>query len=164
MLSSPALPAEQSTLYRSVLMRASYMAQDRPDLAEAVKALSRRMVSPTLGDVQRLKRLGRYILGRPIGALFFAAQSLPEEVLLEVDSDFAGYLATRRSTIGVAALFGNHAVMTKSVLQSTVSLSSGESEYYAAVQGAAIGLGLQSLLADWGVTSRVRVASDSSAA
>ena len=49
------------------------------------------------------------------------------------------------------------------MLQSTVSLSSGESEYYAAVQGSATGFGLKSLLADWCVAAALKVARDSSA-
>ena len=61
-------------------------------------------------------------------------------------------------------MLGSHATKTQSVLQSTVSLSSGESEYYAAVQGSATGFGLRSLLADWLVHVALKVASDSSAA
>ena len=156
-------PTEQ-TKFRSVVMRAAYMAQDRPDLAEAVKTLARRMVAPTAGDMTRLKRLGRYVLGRPRATLEFRPQELPQELLVEVDSDFAGDLITRRSTTGMACLFGSHVIKTQSVLQSTVSLSSGESEFYAAVQGSAVGLGIQSLLADWRVPVTVTVASDSSAA
>ena len=49
-------------------------------------------------------------------------------------------------------------------LQSTIGLSSGESEYYGIVKGAAAGLGAQSLLQDWGLTLPVEVLSDSSAA
>ena len=162
--SAPAMAPADCTKFRSVVMRAAYMAQDRPDLAEAVKTLSRRMVSPTAGDMMRLKRLGRYVLGRPRASLEFLPQRLPQELLVEVDSDFAGDLATRRSTTGVACLLGEHVIKTQSVLQSTVSLSSGESEFYAAVQGSATGLGIQSLLADWNVSVSVTVASDSSAA
>jgi hypothetical protein len=161
---APAMAPADCTQFRSVVMRAAYMAQDRPDLAEAVKTLSRRMVSPTAGDMMRLKRLGRYVLGRPWASLEFFPQWLPQELLVEVDSDFAGDLATRRSTTGVACLLGEHVIKTQSVLQSTVSLSSGESEFYAAVQGSATGLGIQSLLAVWNVAVSVTVASDSSAA
>ena len=147
-LEAEPLPAADATRYRSVVMRAAYMAQDRPDLAEAVKSLSRRMVAPTPGDMVRLKRLGRYVLGRPAASLQYRCQQLPGHILIEVDSDFAGDLLTRRSTTGVVCMLGGHAIKTQSLLQSTVSLSSGESEYYAAVQGSATGFGLRSLLAD----------------
>ena len=163
-MGAPTLAPAECTKFRSVVMRAAYMAQDRPDLAEAVKTLSRRMVTPTAVDMMRLKRLGRYVLGRPRASLEFLPQALPSEVLVEVDSDFAGDLVTRRSTTGIACIFGAHVIKTQSVLQSTVSLSSGESEFYAAVQGSATGLGVQSLLADWLVNVGITVASDSSAA
>eukprot|EP00975_Prorocentrum_lima_P048252 10093010-Prorocentrum_lima.AAC.1 len=59
------------------------------------------------------------------------------------------------------AFRGNHLLVASSVLQSTVSLSSGESEYYAMVLGSARGLGLQSLMA---VQASVTVCTDSAAA
>ena len=41
-------------------MRASYLAQDRPDIQFAVNELARGMSSPTEADALKLKRLGRY--------------------------------------------------------------------------------------------------------
>ena len=61
-------------------------------------------------------------------------------------------------------MLGKHPVRHCSNLQSTIALSSGESEYYGIVKGAAAGLGLQALLADWGLQVGVVVSSDSSAA
>ena len=49
-------------------------------------------------------------------------------------------------------------------LQSTIALSSGESEFYGLVKGASIGLGLDSLMLDWGLKLKLELASDSSAA
>ena len=48
--------------------------------------------------------------------------------------------------------------------QSIVSLSSGEAEYYGSVKGASIGLGLRSMLGDFGVGVAIRVNTDASAA
>ena len=59
---------------------------------------------------------------------------------------------------------GNNVVKHSDNLQGTISLSSGESEYYAIVKASQAGIGLQSLLADWGLTVGVEVLSDSSAA
>ena len=47
------------------------------------------------------------------------------------------------------------------MLQSTVSLRSGESESYPVMQGGAAGFGLPSLLADLRMTVLVRLANDS---
>ena len=49
-------------------------------------------------------------------------------------------------------------------MQSTISLSSGESEFYAIVRAGSIGLSLQAMLADWGLNVGLRIRSDSSAA
>ena len=80
------------------------------------------------------------------------------------DSDHAGCLFTRRSTSGVATLLGKHCVKNTSNFQSTIGLSSGESEFYTLVKSIAAGLGTQSLLADWHVNLEVVIESDSSAA
>lgn len=57
----------------------------------------------------------------------------------------------------MVALYGTHNLKHSSNIQSTISLSTGESEYFALIKGGSVGLGLQSLL-------RVVVESDSNAA
>ena len=64
----------------------------------------------------------------------------------------------------MVARLGQHTLKQSSNLQSTVSLSSGESEYYGLVKGSQTGLGIQALFADWGLTLSLEVLSDSSAA
>ena len=55
-----------------------------------------------------------------------------------------------------------HCLKVSSHTQSTISLSSGESEYYGIVKCAAIGLGARSMLADFGMSADVVVRTDSS--
>ena len=55
------LNEKESTRYRAVIARCNYLAPDRLDIAYAVKELARAMSKPTEGDMQRLKRLGRYM-------------------------------------------------------------------------------------------------------
>jgi hypothetical protein len=57
---SPLLDAAQSQQYRSHVMRAAYLAQDRPDLSDTTKSLARDMQTPREGSWARLKRLVRY--------------------------------------------------------------------------------------------------------
>jgi hypothetical protein len=64
----------------------------------------------------------------------------------------------------VVGRFGSHLLSGKSNLQSTIALSSGESEYYAVSKGAALGLFLRALLSDWALQVKLRVGTDSSAA
>eukprot|EP00972_Heterocapsa_arctica_P059609 8791310-Heterocapsa_arctica.AAC.1 len=44
----PVLGRQDTILYRSNVMRASFLAQDRADLCEAVKALARHMAKPRI--------------------------------------------------------------------------------------------------------------------
>ena len=59
------LEDKEATMYRAIVARCNYLAPDRPDIAYSVKELARQMSSPRQGDMQRLKRLGRYLKGRP---------------------------------------------------------------------------------------------------
>ena len=161
---SPALDEAQTTVYRSLTMRGSYLAQDRGDIAETVKTLARSMKEPKECDMVCLKRFGRFLKGKPRVVLRFAPQRMYKRQDVFSDSDHAGCLKTRKSTSGTVVMLGSHCVKASSGLQSTISLSSGESEYYGIVRASAIGLSIQSLMADWGYQIPLRVHTDSSAA
>ena len=59
---SEKLTSAKSTLYRSLVMKLAYVAQDRVNIAEAVKCLTRHMKEPPSGHMHELKRLGRYLV------------------------------------------------------------------------------------------------------
>ena len=61
-------------------------------------------------------------------------------------------------------LLGEHILKTYSSTQPTISLSSGEAEFYGVVKASGAALGQQSLFADLGISLQVRVWTDSSAA
>ena len=73
---------------------------------------------------------------------------------------------TRKLTTGMIAFYGQHVLKHSSNMQSTIALSTGESEYYALVKGGSTGLGIQSLFADYGhgIKAAVTIESDSNAA
>ena len=150
--------------YRSLAMRAACLAQDRVDLSECTKNLARFMQSPHDAAWQALKRLGRYLKKYPCVVREFPLQKLSSKLKICTDSDHAGCAATRKSTTGLVALLGQHCIRHGSNMQSTIALSSGESEFYALVKASSTGLGLQSLLGDWGISLPLVVMSDSSAA
>ena len=156
--SLPVMPLEDVRRYRSVVMRAAYLSLDRPDIAESVKQCSRRMQNPTVADWALAKRLGRYLKNNPCYVLKFVAQPMPSFFEIQVDSDFAGCPITRKSTSGSVARFGDHTLQTQSALQSTISLSSGEAEYYAMLKGAANGLKLVAIAKDFGLDKEILVA------
>ena len=160
----PPMNPERTTLFRSLVMRAQFLGQDRADIAESVKSLTRKMKSPTEADFKDLKRLGRYLIGKPRVINMFEAQRESKVIRVFCDSDHAGCLLTRRSTTGLVIMVGKHTIKTTSNLQSTIALSSGESEFYALVKACAFGLSVQALYNDWGLKMDLVVASDSSAA
>ena len=127
----PPVTADQTTLYRSLGMRAQFLAQDRADLSETVKSLTRKMKAPNESDMKDLKRLGRYLVGRPRVVNVYHPQKSTNVIKVYADSDHAGCLLTRRSTTGYTISIGRHCVKHGSNLQSTIALSSGESEFYA---------------------------------
>ena len=128
---------EQRT-YRSVVMRASYLAYDSPDISEAMKTLARYMKEPNQAHFTRLKRLGRFLKKHSLLKNVFHKQKMPKSLDILDDSDHAGCAVTRKSTTGIVVMLGRHCIKHLSNLQSTIALSSGESEYYAFVKAAQI--------------------------
>ena len=134
---SEKLTSVESTLYRSLVMKLAYVAQDRVDVVEAVKCLTRHMKEPRSGHMQELKWLGRYLVKNRRCVLTYARQTSDATLQVHVDSDWAGDLLGRKSTTGVIVRRGKHLLRHMSCLQTLVaSLSSGEAEYYALIRGA----------------------------
>ena len=158
------LGAEAASEYRARAARANFLASDRPDIAFAVKELCRGMSAPTVRDQEALKRLARYLLGKPRVVFHYAWQRAPESLDVFTDSDWAGCVKTRKSTTGGALMRGRHVLKTWSGTQATIALSSAEAELIAAVKGAAEGLAVRSLVQDFGRNCALRVHVDSSAA
>ena len=163
-LEMPPMNEAMQRSYRSITMRAAFLAQDRPDIAEATKSLARHMKAPNEAAWSDLKRLGRYLRGKPRLVYEYHPQRFQKDLTVYCDSDHAGCLITRRSTTGIVTMHGSHCIKHSSNVQTTVSLSSGESEFYAIVKAGAVGLSQQALLHDWGIKVNLRVLSDSSAA
>ena len=57
------LDAATISRFRSLVMRANYLALDRPDIAYAAKELARRMSAPTVDDWAGLKTVGSLFEG-----------------------------------------------------------------------------------------------------
>ena len=122
------------------------------------------MSAPESEDWMRLKRLGRYLVGEPRMRVWFEFQNMPDDLTIWTDSDHAGCTKTRKSTSGGLALLGSHLIKSWSSTQDIVALSSGEAEYYGIVKGAAQGFGIRSMLNDIGISVKVSLNTDASAA
>ena len=131
---SPVLPKDVASSFRSAVILAAYLSQDRPDIGHAVKNPARRLIQPTEASLTDLKRLIRYLIKYPNFAQVFKEQRMPEKLVIQVDSDHAGDAVT-----GMLAYFGQRVLKHASNVQSTIALSTGESEYYALVKGGSTG-------------------------
>ena len=121
------------------------------------------MASPTKLSLKALKRLGRYLQGRPRLVYSYPYQAA-EELNAYSDTDWAGCARTRKSTSGGCLMLGTHLLKSWSSTQATVALSSGEAEFYGVVRAASTALGQQALFRDLGLETKVKVWTDSSAA
>ena len=138
-------------------MKLAYVAQDRVDIAEAVKCLARHMKEPRSGHMQELKRLDRYLVKNRRCVLTYARQTSEATLQVQVDSDWAGELLERKSTTCVIVRRGKHLLRHMSCLQTLVALSSGEAEYYALIRGACTSLGIQSHYQDWMIDVPIQI-------
>ena len=100
------LDKDQAKLYRAVAARLNYIAPDRPDLAYSVKDSARSMSNPKKSDMQKLKNIGRYLIGNPRLVQRFPWQDVQNTVSAFTDSDWAGCSRTARSTSGGAMCIG----------------------------------------------------------
>ncbi len=157
------LDASKRTPYRAVVARANYLASDRQELQFLAKEVCRWMSSPTDVSLAALKRLGRYVHDHRRLVYHHPWQTV-SRVDTYSDTDWAGCVKTRKSTSGGCTMLGQHLIKSWSSTQASVSLSSGESEFYAAIKGAAVLLGAQSLARDLGKEFKARLGTDSSAA
>ena len=67
----PELVREENTMFRAVAARMNYLSQDRPDFTFATMKLCSKMFRPDAKDLKNLKRVGRFLTGRPrVGCLF----------------------------------------------------------------------------------------------
>ena len=158
------LEGPAATMYRSIAARCNYLASDRPDIQFAVKRCCKAMCRPCRGDLARLKRLGRYLKGRPRLVQVFQWQGEIDTLDIYVDSDWAGDRRTRKSTSAGAIFWGSHLIRSWSKDQDIIALSSAEAELHAASYGAMQLKGLKSLSRDVGLEFKLNVHIDASAA
>eukprot|EP00973_Karenia_brevis_P019473 2671720-Karenia_brevis.AAC.1 len=62
---SPTLDEGRAARYQSLAARLNYYALDRPDIMFPVKELMRKMACPDEEDKVALKRVARYLIGKP---------------------------------------------------------------------------------------------------
>ena len=71
---SQALTGGDITRYRALVARISYLSQDRPDLESASMRVCCAMAKSSMRDMECVKRIGRYVVGKPRAKCWFRWQ------------------------------------------------------------------------------------------
>ena len=121
-----ASPSDIQEYQRLVGSLICIMLGTRPDIAFSVSMVSRFAANPTPEHITAAKRILRYLKGTMDYELVFRGDL--EALTGYSDANFAGCIDTRRSTGGFVFNVGSGAISWSSKRQSTVSLSSCESE------------------------------------
>jgi hypothetical protein len=162
--SEPLCPSD-ATVYRAIAARCNYLQPDRPDIQYAVKECCRLMQKPTQRAWEMLKRIGRYLRGKPRLVWQYVWQSEVDVVDAHCDANWAGCKKSRKSSSGGTLSLGSHLIKAYSKTQAVIAKSSGESELYGVVKVSTEALGVSTLLEDFGMKDvAVRVGIDANAA
>ncbi|GJX20619.1 hypothetical protein Tco_0223296 [Tanacetum coccineum] len=84
-------------LYRSTIGSLMYLTTSRPDIMFVVCACARFQVTPKTSHLLVVKRIFRFLKGKPTLGLWFSRDS-PFELVVYTDSDYAGATQDRKST------------------------------------------------------------------
>ena len=124
----------------------------RPDFSQVVSMISRYMHDPGKGHWEAKKWVLRYIKGIiDVGLIFEKNSTGKKECIGYADSDYVGDLDKRQSTTGYVFTLSQAPVSWRSILQSTVALSTTEAEYKTMTVVMKEAIWLQGLLDDLGI-------------
>ncbi|GJU33441.1 putative ribonuclease H-like domain-containing protein [Tanacetum coccineum] len=136
-------------LYRSMIGCLMYLTASRPDIMYAVCACSRFQVTPKVSHLYAVKRIFKYIKGKPKLGLWYPRES-PLDLVAYSDSDYAAANLDRKSTTGGCQFLGRRLISWQCKKQTIVATSTTEAEYVAAASCCGQVLWLQNQLLDYG--------------
>ncbi|GJU72546.1 hypothetical protein Tco_1263951 [Tanacetum coccineum] len=136
-------------LYRSMIGSLMYLTATQPDIMFVVYACARFQVSPKTSHLLVVKRIFRYLKGKPSLGLWYSKDS-PLELVAYTDSDYAGATQDRKSTTGGCQFLGNRLISWQCKKQTVVATSTTEAEYVAAASCCGQVLWIQNQLLDYG--------------
>ncbi|GKC55552.1 putative ribonuclease H-like domain-containing protein [Tanacetum coccineum] len=118
-------------LYRSMIGSLMYLTASRPDIMFAVCACSRFQVTPKTSHLNAVKRIFRYLKGKPkLGLWYPRVSSFDLEAYS--DSDYAGANLDRKSTTGGCQFLGRRLIsMVIAIKQNNCGDFYTEAEYFA---------------------------------
>ncbi|GKA76465.1 putative ribonuclease H-like domain-containing protein [Tanacetum coccineum] len=136
-------------LYRSMIGSLMYLTASRPDIMFAVCACSRFQVTPKTSHLNAVKRIFRYLKGKPkLGLWYPRVSSFNLEAYS--DSDYAGANLDRKSTTRGCQFLGRRLISWQCKKQTIVATSTTEAEYVAAANCCGQVLWIQNQMLDYG--------------
>ncbi|GJV79290.1 putative ribonuclease H-like domain-containing protein [Tanacetum coccineum] len=136
-------------LYRSMIGSLMYLTASRPDIMFAVCACSRFQVTPKTSHLHAVKRIFRYLKGKPKLGLWYPRES-SFDLEAYSDSDYAGANLDRKSTTGGCQFLGRRLISWQCKKQTIVATSTTEAEYVAAANCCGQVLWIQNQMLDYG--------------
>ncbi|GJZ81926.1 ribonuclease H-like domain-containing protein [Tanacetum coccineum] len=118
-------------LYRSMIGSLMYLTASRPDIMYAVCVCSRFQVTPKTSHLNAVKRIFKYLKGKPNLGLWYPRES-PFDLEAFSDSDYGGSNLDRKSTTGGCQFLGQRLISWQCKKQTIVATSTTEAEYVAA--------------------------------
>nr|GEZ07508.1 uncharacterized mitochondrial protein AtMg00810-like [Tanacetum cinerariifolium] len=133
-----------------------YLTSSRPDIMFAVCGCARFQVTLKASHLHAVKRIFRYLKGKPHLGLWYP-KDLPFNLVALTDSDYAGASLDRKSTTGGCQFLGCRLISWQCKKQTVVATSSTEAEYVAAASCYAQVLWIQNQLLDYSVKLKLLV-------
>ncbi|OIV89834.1 hypothetical protein TanjilG_28396 [Lupinus angustifolius] len=123
----------------------------RPDLAQAVSQVCKYMSKPGKQHWEAVKWIFRYLKGTTGLGIMFGSQHSKPSVIGYVDSDYAGDLDDRRSTMGFVFTLVGGSIIWRSSVQSVIAMSTIEAGYMAAGEASKEAMWLMGLVNELGI-------------
>nr|GEZ38413.1 hypothetical protein [Tanacetum cinerariifolium] len=136
-------------IYRSMIGSLIYLTSSRPDIMFAVCACARFQVTPKVSHLLAVKRIFRYLKGKPNLGLWYPKDS-PFDLVAYSESDYAGASLDRKSTTGGCQFLGTRLISWQCKKQTVVATSSTEADYVASASCCAQVLWIQNQMQDYG--------------
>nr|GFA53725.1 hypothetical protein [Tanacetum cinerariifolium] len=122
--------------YRSMIGSIMYLTSSRPDIMFVVYACARFQVTLKVSHLNAVKRIFRYLKGKPYLGLWYLKDS-PFDLVAYSNSDYAGVRLDRKSTTRGCQFLGYKLISWQCKKQTVVATFSTEAEYVAAASGCA---------------------------
>ncbi|GJR80367.1 putative ribonuclease H-like domain-containing protein [Tanacetum coccineum] len=136
-------------IYRSMIGSLMYLTTSSPDIMFAVCACSLFQVTPKTSHLNTVKRIFKYLKGKPnLGLWYPRESSFNLEAFL--DSDYAGANLDRKSITGGCQFLGSRLISWQCKKQTIVATSTTEAEYVAAASCCGQVLWIQNQMLDYG--------------